>query len=127
MMSIQTLYLVTSLVLIVIGLGGAMLRNNLIKMVLGFSIADAGVNILMITMGYVDGGTAPIIDNPAMFSNQATQTVRVEGLMDPIPQALVLTAIVIGVGVTALMLAYVVRIYAHSKTLSVSALRSLKW
>ena len=50
-----------------------------------------------------------------------------ERIVDPVPQALVLTAIVIGVGVTALMLAYAVRLYAREGTLDVSAFRRLKW
>ncbi|MBU1431160.1 NADH-quinone oxidoreductase subunit K, partial [Myxococcota bacterium] len=48
-------------------------------------------------------------------------------VMDPVPQAMVLTAIVIGVGTTALMLAVIVRLYARHKTLDVNTLARLKW
>jgi multicomponent Na+:H+ antiporter subunit C len=44
-----------------------------------------------------------------------------------VPQALVLTAIVIGVAVNALLLTFVVRMYRHKKTLDVDEYRELKW
>jgi multicomponent Na+:H+ antiporter subunit C len=48
-------------------------------------------------------------------------------MVDPIPQALVLTAIVIGLGVTALALALAIRVYGHYKTLDTRKIRGLKW
>jgi multicomponent Na+:H+ antiporter subunit C len=48
-------------------------------------------------------------------------------IVDPVPQALVLTAIVIGVAVNALLLTFVVRMYRHKKTLDVDEYRELKW
>ena len=47
--------------------------------------------------------------------------------MDPVPQALVLTAIVIGLGVTAVMLSYVIRLYALRKSLDIRDFGRLKW
>ena len=68
-----------------------------------------------------------IIDDPALLSDAAALTVDAAKIVDPIPQALVLTAIVIGVGVTALMLTYVVRLHDREGTLDVRELRNLKW
>jgi multicomponent Na+:H+ antiporter subunit C len=48
-------------------------------------------------------------------------------MVDPVPQALVLTAIVIGVAVTALALTIVIRLHDHHKTLDISKIRELKW
>jgi len=48
-------------------------------------------------------------------------------MVDPVPQALVLTAIVIGLGVTAVALALVIRLYDHHKTLNINKIRKLKW
>ena len=48
-------------------------------------------------------------------------------IIDPLPQALVLTAIVIGVGVTALMLTYAYRLYVAKGTLDIASFRELKW
>ena len=73
---------------------------NLIKKLIGLSIFQSAVFLLYITMGKVDGGTAPIlqagVENP-VFSN-------------PLPQVLILTAIVVGISTTALGLGIVVRI-----------------
>ncbi|MEE4173695.1 MAG: cation:proton antiporter subunit C [Xanthomonadales bacterium] len=87
-------------VLLMIGFYAVMARHNLIKKLLGLSVFQAAVFLLFISMGKVDGGTAPIIlgDNwDAVFSN-------------PLPQVLILTAIVVGISTLALGLAIVVRI-----------------
>ena len=73
-------------------------RGNLIKQMVGLFIFQTSVFILYITMGKVQGGTAPILTESATaYSN-------------PLPHVLILTAIVVGVATTALGLALVVRI-----------------
>jgi len=87
-------------VLLMIGFYAIIARDNLIKKLLGISIFQAAVFLLFISMGKVDGGTAPIIVNnnwDDVFSN-------------PLPQVLILTAIVVGISTLALGLAIVVRI-----------------
>jgi multicomponent Na+:H+ antiporter subunit C len=69
---------------------------------------EIGLNIFIISIGYVNGGEAPI------FSSEATSSALI--FVDPLPQALVLTAIVIGVGTTALALAFAKQIYAKYQT-----------
>ena len=114
------MYLVTAIALIVIGLAGLMIRRNLLKMVLGFSLIDTGIHLLIATLGSNPEKTAPIVNTEELLNNP--------GLMvDPVPQALVLTAIVIGVGVTALMLAYVIRLYALRGSLDVRDFGRMKW
>jgi len=128
-----TLYLASALVLILVGLACALLKRNLLRMVLGFAIMDTGVHLLIASVGFLPGRTAPIIDDPGLFTDPGalgdagSLMVAAERVVDPVPQALVLTAIVIGVGVTALMLAYIVRLFAREGTLDVSAFRRLKW
>jgi multicomponent Na+:H+ antiporter subunit C len=122
-----TLYMASSLVLILVGLACALLKRNLLRMVLGFAIMDTGVHLLIASVGFLPGRTAPIIDDPSMLADAGTLAVAAELVVDPVPQALVLTAIVIGVGVTALMLAYVVRLFSREGTLDVGAFRRLKW
>jgi multicomponent Na+:H+ antiporter subunit C len=126
-MSLGTLYLASGMALIVIGMASCLLRRNLLRMVLGFAILDSGVHLFIAAMGFLPGRTAPIVDEAYMFSDAARMTVDASRFVDPVPQALVLTAIVIGVGVTALMLAYVVRLYAREGTLDVRAFRRLRW
>ena len=81
--------------LIVIGLALIIFKKNLIKIVIGMGVMDSGINLLLITIGFRAGGTAPIfisdLKDGAFF-------------VDPIPQALTLTSIVIGACVTALAL-----------------------
>jgi multicomponent Na+:H+ antiporter subunit C len=48
-------------------------------------------------------------------------------IIDPVPQALVLTAIVIGLGVTALMLAFALKLYEKKRTLDIAKFTELKW
>lgn len=112
--------LLTGFVLILIGLYAALTNRDLIRMIVGFTIADTGVNIVLVTVGMLPGREAPILDTipPA----EAAQRV-----IDPVPQALVLTAIVIGLGVTALMLAYAYRLFRQRKSLDISDFRDLKW
>jgi multicomponent Na+:H+ antiporter subunit C len=73
-------------------------RGNLIKKIAGLNIFQTSVFLLYISIGYVSGGTAPIIaEGFTRYSN-------------PLPHVLILTAIVVGVSTTALGLALVVRI-----------------
>lgn len=88
-------------VLLMIGFYVVIARPNMIKKLLGLSIFQAAVFLLYITMDKVEGGNAPIIQKGvegAIYSN-------------PLPQVLILTAIVVGISTTALGLALVVRIY----------------
>jgi multicomponent Na+:H+ antiporter subunit C len=114
-MSLSMMLYGTSLILVVIGLYGLLARRNLIRMVIGLSIAELGVNLFLVTVGYVDDGVPPI------FPGDAARMV------DPIPQALVLTAIVIGFGITALALTLVMRIHASQGTVDTARMRGLKW
>ena len=94
--------------LIFVGLYAVVFRKNLIKMIIGITIIESGVNLFLITLGYREGSIAPIY------------TSSPGGIMSlPVPQALTLTSIVIGVAVLALMLSLVIHIYRHYNTLDV--------
>jgi len=98
--------------LILIGLYAVLFKRNLIKIVIGITLIESGVNLFLITLGYREGSTAPIY------------TSSPGGLMSlPVPQALTLTSIVIGVAVLALMLSFIVHIYRHYNTLDARILR----
>ena len=87
-------------VLLMIGFYAVVAKINLVKKLIGLSIFQAAVFLLYITMGKVSGGTAPILpyDAPAQL------------VSNPLPQVLILTAIVVGISTTALGLGIVVRI-----------------
>jgi multisubunit Na+/H+ antiporter MnhC subunit len=118
---ISVIVLCSGLGLILIGLWGMLTQRNLIRMIVGFSLLDTGIHMVMVSIGYVTGGTAPIIDATVPASEAASRVV------DPLPSALVLTAIVIGLGVTAVMLAFAVRIYQEKKTLNIDECTESKW
>jgi len=102
--------------LILIGLYAVVFKRNLIKMVIGITLIGSGVNLFLITLGYRGDSAAPTIA-PIYTSSPG-------GIMSlPVPQALTLTAIVIGVAVLALMLSLVVHIYRHYGTLDVKKIR----
>lgn len=123
-------FFTASILVILIGLYGAMVKKSLIKIVIGLSILDSGINLLLITIGYIRGGTAPIFspglikDMPLTIENITKMS---KGMVDPVPQALVLTAIVIGFGVTAVALSLVIRLYRHHHTLDIDDIKNLKW
>jgi multisubunit Na+/H+ antiporter MnhC subunit len=99
--------------LLVIGAAGLVICGNLFRMVLALVLAEAGVNLLLILSGYRGNATAPILG----FGPEGA------AMVDPVPQVLVLTAIVIGVGVQALAVALLVRVYRTYGTLDVRELK----
>ena len=117
-MNIATL---TGMLLILAGLWGMLTKKNIVKIIVGFSIIDTGIHLVMVSIGYLPGRTAPILDAAVPVSDAASRVV------DPIPSALVLTAIVIGLAVTALMLTYAVRLYRLNESLSIESYKELKW
>lgn len=93
------------IVLMMAGFYIVIAHGNLVKKVIGLSIFQLSVFILFISMGKINGGTAPILEDGLMlYSN-------------PLPHVLILTAIVVGISTTALALALVVRIKCEYGTI----------
>ena len=104
--------------LIFIGIYIVLVKRNLIKVIIGLSILDTGINLFLISLGYISKGTAPI------FSKIDMEIAR---MVDPVPQALVLTAIVIGVAVLALALTLAIRLYHNYGTLNLRKIKDQRW
>lgn len=84
--------------LMMIGLYMVIAQGNLVKKIIGLNIFQTSVFIFYISVGKVEGGSAPILsEGEALYSN-------------PLPHVLILTAIVVGIATTALALALVIRI-----------------
>ncbi len=109
---------VASFFLIALGLYCIVVKYNLIKTVIGLSIMDYGVNLLLISIGYNPGGTAPIFTQGELTAASY--------FVDPIPQALTLTSIVIGACVTAMSLALVIKLHESYGTLDTREIRRLR-
>jgi multicomponent Na+:H+ antiporter subunit C len=86
-------------VMMVIGLYTVISHGNLVKKLIGLNLFQIGVFMFYISLGKVEGGRAPIIEE------------GVETYTHPLPHVLILTAIVVGVATTSLGLALAVRIY----------------
>lgn len=120
--------LITGLLLIIIGFWAMLTRKHLIRIIIGFAIMDTGINIILVAIGYVKGKTAPIIDKAVTMAQGAEAGIQaVDKVVDPVPSALVLTAIVIGLAVTALMLAYAIRMYKAGNSLDIDDFEEQKW
>jgi multicomponent Na+:H+ antiporter subunit C len=118
---ISNVVFTTGLVLMLIGIFGVITHRNILRIIISLSLFGTGSHILIVAIGYVRGGTAPIIDAALPIVEAPSRGV------DPVPSALVVTAIVIGLAVTALLLAYAIRLYDARKTLSIDAFTESKW
>ena len=107
-------------VLIAIGLYGVVVKKNLVKIIISLAIMEYGINLLLILIGYRKGGSAPILDKGMAIEKFAAHAV------DPLPQALVLTSIVISLGVLALLVAISIRLYERYGTFDITEIRRLK-
>jgi multicomponent Na+:H+ antiporter subunit C len=86
-------------VLMMVGFYIVIAQGNLIKKIVGLNIFQTSVFIFFISLAKLEGGTAPIyVEGVSDYSN-------------PLPHVLILTAIVVGVALTAVGLALVIRIH----------------
>jgi multicomponent Na+:H+ antiporter subunit C len=106
------IFYVGALGLVVLGIFAIVAVRHLVRVILGLTLLESGVNLFLVATGFRPGAVAPIL---------VGQTT-VAPMVDPIPQALILTAIVIGVGVQAVALALAIRVYRAYGTLDVRAL-----
>ena len=88
------------IILMMLGFYAVIARGNMVKKMVGLNIFQTSVFMLYISVGKIDGGTAPILtgDSASVYSN-------------PLPHVLILTAIVVGVATTAVGYALIIRIY----------------
>jgi multicomponent Na+:H+ antiporter subunit C len=123
----MTVVTVVGMMLVLVGLWGMLTQRNIIKIIIGFSIIDTGIHLVMVSIGYIRGRTAPILNEAVASGRAATSGRAAEAVVDPIPSALVLTAIVIGLAVTALMLVYAVQLHDRRGSLQIDDFKELKW
>lgn len=85
-----------------------LLRRSLVKIIIGLILLGNGANLLIFLLGRIVKGHPPVIGEEA---------VQLEGLYaDPLPQALILTAIVISFGLQAFAIILIKRVYVVSKS-----------
>lgn len=104
------------LILFCIGLYGVLRKRNIVKIIIGLAIMEYAMNLFFVLIGYRFYGRAPI----------DAQDQNILNMVDPLPQALVLTSIVIGLGVTALLISIAIRIYEKYGTFDITKIKRLK-
>jgi len=110
----SNLYMILSLIIVFIGLYGVLTRKNVMRILIALNIVETGINLLLISFGYIENGKTPILSSSESVANLAQ-------MVDPVPQALVLTSIVIGLGTTAFSLALSIRYQYTHDSLSIKA------
>lgn len=111
----MTLYLLC-LALFCVGLYGVLRKRNLVKIIISLGIIEYAMNLFFILLAYREHGRSPI----------EAQEQEILQMVDPLPQALVLTSIVIGLAVTALVIAIAIRIYEKYGTFDITEIKRLR-
>ena len=112
----DNIYYAAAMILFCIGLYMLIIRRNVIKKIIGLNIMEVAVFFFLVSVGYVNEGVAALV----------VQGVEPSKMVNPIPQALVLTGIVIAVSINALFLSIVLKLYRHYGTLNVEELKEPK-
>jgi len=102
-------------ILFLVGVYGVLTKKDLIKIILALSIMEYSANLFLILFAYKSGGGMPIL----------SKGEKIQGMVDPLPQALVLTSIVIELGITAMLVAFAIRLYQKYETFDITKIRRL--
>ncbi|SFR46279.1 cation:proton antiporter subunit C [Halogeometricum limi] len=106
------LYYLVSFLLLGVGTYMMVGNANLVKKVIGMNVFQTGIFLFFIVSAFVSGGSPPLLTAP-------------EPYVSPLPHVLILTAIVVGVSLTAVALGLIVRIYEEYGTLNENAIRKV--
>jgi multicomponent Na+:H+ antiporter subunit C len=112
-MELTAIFYIAAVGLMLIGIAGIVLSSHLVRIIFGIALLEAGANLLLLLSTYREGAAAPIMINGEFPVAMA----------DPVPQALVLTAIVISVGILALTLSLALRVQRAYGTLDIREIR----
>lgn len=108
-------YYFVAMVLFVIGFHTMLTHANMIKKILGMNIMETAVFLFFVSVGYVEGGRAPIIEEGAEHL-----------YINPLPSALILTGIVVAISVTAYALSLIVKLYEHYGTIDADEIAAIR-
>ncbi len=108
-------YFLVAMVLFIIGFHTMLTHSNLIKKVIGMNIMDTAIFLLFVSVGYIEGGVAPIIE-------PGVEQVYI----NPLPTVLILTGIVVAVSVTAFALSLIVKLYESYGTVDAEEIMRIR-
>jgi multicomponent Na+:H+ antiporter subunit C len=97
--------ILTAFIVVLVGIYGLVNSKNIIKSIICFNIADAGAILLFLSFAY-----HPQAESPILIISETL-------MVDPLPQALMITAIVIGASITALALIISIKLFHYYGTL----------
>ncbi|MGE5401582.1 MAG: sodium:proton antiporter [Ignavibacteriales bacterium] len=103
-------------ILFLVGIYGVLTKRDLVKIILSLGIMGYAINLFLVLVAYRDNSVYPIL----------AQGKPVQQMVDPLPQALVLTSIVIELGTTAMMVSLAIRLYGKYKTFDITKMRRLR-
>lgn len=108
-------YYFAAAILFIIGFHTMLTHSNLVKKIIGMNIMETAAFLMFVSIGYIRGGRAPIIEEGA------TQLY-----MNPLPQALMLTGIVVAVSITAFALSLIIKLYQHYGTVDADEIARIR-
>ena len=109
---LDRLYYLVAFLLLGVGTYTMIGSENLVKKVIGMNVFQTGIFLFFIATAFVDGASPPLLTAP-------------EPYVSPLPHVLILTAIVVGVSLTAVALGLIVRIYGEYGTLSEAGIQQV--
>ena len=104
------------MVLFSIGLYCVLRKRNIIKIIIGIGIMEYATNLFFILVGYVKDGHSPI----------CVRDQAITRMVDPLPQVVVLTAIVLGLSITLLLISVAIKLYEKYGTFDITKINKLK-
>jgi multisubunit Na+/H+ antiporter MnhC subunit len=116
--SIHTIVTIGSFLILAIGLIGVFSKKNLFKIFLSFAIVESALFIYFIGMHFEVGKIAPII-------NDSVKNFDINIMVDPVPQAMILTTIVIAIAVLALALSFVINYFKLTNNIDINKMDEL--
>lgn len=106
---------VTYITLMMIGFYAMTGKVNLVKKLVGMNILQWSIILFVVSLSAKRGATIPIVQG--QFGDEAASVIDASQYVNPLPHVLMLTAIVVGVSITGVALALLLRIYSRYGTL----------
>ncbi len=110
----QNYFYFASMVIFLIGFHTMLTHSNLIKKILGMNIMETAVFLFVVSIGYVRGRAAPVVGGEA------------QQFVNPLPSALILTGLVVGVSLTAFALALIIKVYQYYGTVDADEIMQIR-
>ena len=113
------------IILMMIGLYAMIVKNNLIKKLVGMNIFQTAIILFYVSIGYKTNATIPIIKNAHGDHSDGAHklVIHAADYINPLPHVLMLTAIVVSVATFGVALALSVKIYQRYQTLEEDEIR----